>query len=371
MAASQAVASKTRVPESKTDAGRLLSLDAFRGITMVLMLSEGFGLGVFSESPILGALARQLDHQEWHGMNVWDLIQPFFMFIVGVAIPFSFAKRWEKGESWQDSLIHVLKRCALLIFWGLVARSLPSAKPNFDVINVLAQVSVGYLIAFLILRKSYLVQGLTAAALLIATWLIYQFAAAPGVQGPWVRDANIGWYLDGLLFHKHWGGSYATLNCIPSAANVIFGLMAGKLLHSTVSPARKIRSLLAYGAVGVVVGLALDPVIPIIKKIWTPSFALYSAGYTLWTLAFFYWICDIKQKRTWAQLFVIVGSNSIFIYLFHEILHRWMNQTAHGMTAWASGWLGPWQEVVAICSVLVFEIYVCYWLYQRRIFFKL
>jgi predicted acyltransferase len=359
-------------PDVRLSAGeRVFSIDAFRGFTMVLMIGEGFGLAYFRDHTLLGPLASQFTHVGWEGMHFWDLIQPFFMFIVGLVMPVSFARRWMQGESWWQSLRHVLWRCALLILFGLIARSIQANKPTLDLINVLAQLSFTYLVAFLVLRKSWRVQGGVAIALLGLHWTLYRFASAPGVAGPWVRDANIGWYLDGLILGKHWGGSYATINCISSAANTIFGVMCGHLLVSALPLARKLRILIVCGLGGIAIGLALSPWVPIIKKIWTASFAFYSAGFTLLALALFYWICDVRRRRRWATLFVIVGANSIFIYLFHEILHRWLLQTGLVFTGWTVNLLGPEAQAINVLAMVAFEIYVCWWLYQRRIFFKI
>ncbi len=349
---------------------RLISLDAFRGLTMIWMISEGFGLSAFRDHPILGPVAAQFRHTDWQGMTAWDLIQPFFMFIVGVAMPYSFARRWERGETWTQSLRHVLWRCSLLILLGLIARSIQAGKPTLDLINVLAQVSVTYLIAFLVLRKSWMTQGIVALGLLVLHWAIYQFSSAPGVLGPWVKDANIGWYLDRLILHKNWNGSYATINCISSAANTVFGVMAGVLLRSNMPSGRKMRILGATGVAGIAAGLALSPWIPIIKKIWTPSFALYSAGFTLLALLAFYAICDVMGYRRWTKLFVIVGSNSIFIYVFHETLNRWLHSSSKTFVDWTQPFVGPWSDVLTACLAIAFQIYVCYWLWKKRIFFK-
>ncbi|MFN0171303.1 MAG: acyltransferase family protein, partial [Bryobacteraceae bacterium] len=352
-------------------AGRVFSLDAFRGFTMIWMISSGFGLAVFLNDPVLGPIARQFTHAEWHGFYPWDLIQPFFMFIVGAAMPYSFARRWAAGEPWSRSLRHVLARSGLLIFWGLVARSVQAGRPVVDLINVLAQIAFTYLVAFLLLRKSWQVQFAAAVGLLALHTALYRFVSAPGIQGPWVPNANFGWYVDGLILGKHWGGYYATINCLSSASATIWGVMAGDLLRSGREQGHKIRLLAAWGLVAIVTGLALDPVIPIIKKIWTASFAFYSAGYTLLALALFYWICDVQRWRRWAEILVIVGANSIFIYLFHEILGRWMMQTAKGLLGWSVAWWGPWGEVFTACTVIAFQVYVCWWLNQRKIFFKL
>ena len=350
---------------------RSYSIDAFRGFTMVCMLGEGFGLRYLAALPFMAPIALQFDHADWHGMHAWDLIQPFFMFIVGVVMPMSFARRWAAGESWRASLLHVLKRCALLILFGLIARSIQANKPVIDLINVLAQVSFTYFVAFLVLRAGWKTQAAVAFALLAAHTALYEFASAPGVTGPWNKDANIGWYLDRLVLNKNWGGSYATINCISSAANTVAGVMTGRLLMSALPLVRKLRVLVIVGIVCIAAGLALDPAIPIVKKIWTASFAIYSLGFTLLTLALFYWICDARKLRGWARLFVIVGANSIFIYLFHEILHRWMSQTAAIFTHWTVDLWGTPAKMVNVLAVLAFEIYVCFWLYRRKIFFRL
>jgi predicted acyltransferase len=352
-------------------AERLYSIDAFRGFTMICMIGEGFGLGYFLTSPIIGPIAQQFRHTVWHGMTAWDLIQPFFMFIVGVVMPVSFARRWQNGETWEQSFRHVLTRCGLLIFWGLVARSIQANRPVIDVINVLAQLAFTYFVAFLVLRKSWKIQGLVAMAFLVADWAIYQFSSAPGVLGPWVKDANIGEWLDKLVFNKNWSGSYATINFIPSTANTIFGVMAGELLVGALPLARKLKILAAAGVACIAVGFALDPVIPIIKKIWTPSFAIFSTGFTLLALLLFYWVCDVRKRRAWATIFVIVGSNSIFIYLFHEILHSWIEHTGLTFTGWAVSLWGPGGKALNLLLAIAFQIYVCVWLYRRKIFFKL
>lgn len=353
------------------DKDRVYSIDAFRGFTMVCMVSASFGLAYYRDHAVLGVLARQFRHAEWHGMTAWDLIQPFFMFIVGAVMPISFARRWAAGETWAQSFRHVLRRAALLVGFGLVARSIQAGHPVLDLINVLAQVAFTYFVAFLLLRASWRTQGAAAIGLLALHWGIYQFATAPGVEGPWVRDANIGWYLDRAILGKNWGGSYATINCLSSAANTIFGVIAGKLLASSLPPARKARILAASGMAAIAAGLALDPFVPIIKKIWTASFAIYSLGFTLLALLFFYWVCDVMGRRGWARLFVVVGSNSIFIYLLHEILHRWMQQTGLVFTGWAVSLWGPFGSVLNAWLVLGFQIWLCYWLDRRKIFFKL
>ncbi|MBL8179697.1 MAG: DUF5009 domain-containing protein [Bryobacterales bacterium] len=357
-------------------AARLHSLDAFRGFTMIWMFSMAFGLHHVKDLTVLGMplapVERQFTHADWHGMYPWDLIQPFFMFIVGVAMPFSMAKRRGEGEGRRAEWMHVLKRCALLLLLGTMARSISAGKPNFDVINVLGQLSFTYLVAYAVLDRGWKVQALTAAGLLAAHTMFYLLVSAPGVTGPWDKNANIGWWLDGAVLGKHWGGGYATINCVSSAANTIFGVMAGFWLRSGKPAGEMLQRFVVLGVAGIVVGLGMDLVVPSIKKIWTASFAVYSTGYTLLALALFYWVLDVKMWRgVWVRPLIWVGMNSIFIYLFHEILYRWLRQTGLVFTGWAVNWWGPWGQALNECAVVAFQIYLCWWLYQRRIFFKL
>lgn len=338
---------------------------------MLCMIGEGFGLLYFLKNPLIAPIANQFRHVDWTisipgGIHFWDFIQPFFMFIVGAVMPISFARRWAAGEPWRNSLFHVLRRSALLILFGLIARSFQAKRPVLDLINVLAQVAFTYLIAFLVLRKRWTIQAGVAFALLALHWAIYQFSQAPGVVGPWVKDANMGWYLDGLILHKHWNGSYATINCISSAANTIFGVIAGQLLMSELREQRKLQILTGTGIGGIAMGIALSPLIPLNKKIWTASFAIYSTGFTLLALALFYWIFEVERKQAWAKLFIVVGSNSIFIYLFHEILHRYL--LAGGLLVLGSSAIA---HAYAAWIVIAIEILVCYALYRRRLFLRI
>ncbi|MBL8215917.1 MAG: DUF1624 domain-containing protein [Bryobacterales bacterium] len=354
---------------------RLYSLDAFRGMTMIWMFSSAFGLHHIKDESVLGVplagLERQFTHADWHGMYAWDMIQPFFMFIVGVAMPFSFGNRRGQGAGRGSELLQVLRRCALLLLLGTMARSISAGKPVLDVINVLGQLSVTYLLAYLVLDRGWKVQFGAAIALLALHWGFYNFVTAPEITGPYDKNANPGWWLDGVLLGKHWGGGYATINCISSAANTIFGVMAGFWLKEARPAGETIRKLLLAAVAAVALGLLLSPVIPINKKIWTASFTFVSTGITLATLAGFYWLCDVKQWRGWARPMAIVGMNSIFIYLFHEMLYRWLRAAGQVFTGWAVQWWGNnWGLAFNECVVVAFQIYVCYWLYKHRVFVK-
>lgn len=340
---------------------------------MFCMFSVGFGLQYFASNPAIAPLAKQFEHTEWHGMTFWDLIQPFFMFIVGAVMPVSFGRRWQAGEAWSISWRHVLRRALLLAICGEVARVIQARALVLDIINVLAQLAFTYPIAFLTLRRGLRFQAMVAFGLLAAHWALYRFGAAPGVTGPWDPDANMGWYLDGLVLHKHWGDhfGYATINCVSSAANTIFGVMAGSVLTGNVlaSPSRRLWTLVVAGVGAVALGLALDPAVPIVKKIWTASFAIYSTGYTLLALALFYWICDVRQKTRWATMFLIIGANSIFIYLFHEIAGGVVGAVfRRGLGLF---WDGSASKFVAAWFTIGVHVALCWILWRKKIFLRL
>jgi predicted acyltransferase len=335
---------------------RVAAIDAFRGFTMVMMISEGFGILRLQDLAWLRPIASQFEHAEWEGMRFWDLIQPFFMFIVGVVMPWSVEPKLAAGENvWPK----VFRRSALLIFWGLVARSIRSGRPVVDVINVLAQIAFTYPIAVAVARIGFARQLIVALALLAFHAAIYI-----GFGNPWTVGENLGEAIDRAVFGKNWGGHYATINFVSSAANTIFGVMAGQMIR-----AGALSRLAGFGGALLAAGLAISPWIPIIKKTWTASFALASGGLTIFALLAFWWMVE---ERGWKlTVFTIVGANSIFIYLFHEILEKWLTETARIFTGWGSPVTAPGMLALTDLLVVAFQIWVCVWLWRRRIFFKL
>jgi predicted acyltransferase len=270
-------------------------------------------------------------------------------------MPWSFEKRFDSGSVWP----RVFRRSGLLLVWGLIARSIRAGRPVLDVINVLGQLAFTYPAGAAVLRRGFALQAGVALALLAV------HTAAFAIHGdPWTVGANLGEAIDRAVFGKNWGGHYATVNCVSSAANTIIGVMAGTMLR-----AGQLRRLAQLGIVLTAAGLALSPWIPIIKKIWTASFALTSAGISIGFLLLFWYLCEHRGFRF--PLLTAVGANSIFIYLFHEILEQWLTQTAKVFTGWGTPY---WPDTLLAFNDLVvvaFQIWVCAWLYRRNIFFKL
>jgi predicted acyltransferase len=360
-------------------AGRLLSLDAYRGITMFLLMAEAaFVYGAITENSPDGSIGavviKQFHHHPWNGLRFWDLIQPFFMFIVGVAMPFSFAARQRKGASWNDSFRHILRRCFLLLCFGVGLHWVYNGRPVWELWNVLTQLSFTILLTFLILQWDWKRQVVVTIACLILAEVLYRIYDP---ASPFVKDQNFGSWLDMVLMGKiDDGGGWVTVNCLPTAVHTIWGAICGKLLMSSRAARDKIRPILIAGLIALLLGYGLDfaGITPIIKRIATSSFSLASGGWALLALAFFYWFIDVKGYKRWTTFFAIVGSNSIFIYLFGETIgHQWL--VGFGRI-FGNGFLEPlgvstgFAHIISACITLGIMWYLCYWLYQKRIFFK-
>lgn len=362
----------------KKTENRLLSLDFFRGFTMLLLIAEGTHLFSFLIKPefkgtIISFIGTQLHHHTWNGLHVWDLVQPFFMFIVGVALPFSVKKRMAKGDDYKKILNHVIKRSLILLFLGWALYCINSGKIVFLFQNVLAQLSVTYFIAFLIMNRSVKTQIIISFALLGITELLYRYFPVAGFDQPFVPDHNFGAYVDLLISGELSSGHWVSFNAIPTTAHTIWGVLAGKLLISNKLPNRKVIILIIAGLFGLIIGYALDPISPIIKRISTSSFVIVSGGWSLLVLAFSYWIIDVKKYNKWVIFFAIVGMNPLFIYLFaHVGGAELLNTIIKPFTMSIFEWTGILSATIITALVVWFLLwYICYWLYKQKIFIKI
>jgi predicted acyltransferase len=361
--------------ESKPEPNRVLSVDFFRGFTMFMLVSGVTGLFVELTSrarggPVIAALGNQLEHVDWVGLHAWDLIQPFFMFIVGVAMPFSLTKRLERGDSWGQVIRHALLRSFLLLLLGWMVEA---DGPTYNLCNVLAQLSVTYLVAFLLMRAPAALQVAISFALVITTDLLYRFWLVEGFNQPYTPDRNFGSWVDIALTGHLGPGGWVSFNAIPTSAHTIWGVLVGWMLLKDWPARRKIQVLLAFGAVGTVSGYALGLFIPIIKHTCTSSFIIVSGGWCLVAMAFSYWLIDVLNFRRLGLFFAIVGMNPIFIYLFShrggkEILARMARPFTHRLFGW-TGEMFMNMATIAVVAALMW--YLCYFLYKRRIFIRL
>lgn len=415
---------------------RLASLDAYRGAIMLLMASGGLALGQvarehFSGDHLWQVLAFQTDHVEWaggtlrdairpgpgsadvnrlggwFGGSIWDLIQPSFMFMVGVAMPFSYAARWARGDSNLRVWLHVLGRSLVLVALGIFLRSKNSPQTNFTFEDVLTQIGLGYPFVFLVfvvgrkLGAWFVVYLLAAAAAVAGYWAYFYYYPLPpagfdyasvglsdgpwpwkeGLFAHWDKNTNAAhwfdvWFLNLFPRASEWkfnGGGYLTLNFVPSMATAIFGLMAGELLRGPRGKGFKFLALVLLGAACLAAGIyAHETVNPIVKRIWTPAWAVYSAGWTFLLLALFYGIIDGIGLRAWAFPLVVVGMNSIAMYCMAGLIGGWVREQLkiHAGKEWFAfaGAYGPIAQSAAVLSVLWL---VCLWLYRRGIFIRI
>jgi predicted acyltransferase len=351
-----------------------------RGLIMVLLALESTRLydHLFevSEGTFFEGIFLQFFHHPWHGLRFWDLIQPAFMFMAGTALAFSLHNQQMRGVTWQQSFIKTLKRSGWLFFWGVLDYAVRPGGLSFELWDVLTQLSFTTLVAFLIFRFSFTTQIAISFALLLLTEILYRFTHVPGFDQPFVDQHNFGNYVDLVLMNKINPGGWVAINCIPTAAHTIWGALAGKLLLSGDADREKVKRMLVAGLVCLALGYTLDfTATPIIKRIATTSFTIASAGYCLWALALCYWWIDIKAHRNHLTFFTIVGMNSIFIYLFFEIVGgRWFNEYIGAITNGLFAIIHlPLQLSLILSSLVIFalEWAMCWFLYRKKIFFKL
>jgi len=328
------------------------------------------------DSTVVQAIGNQFHHHEWHGLHFWDLIQPFFMFIVGVAIPFAVANRIKKGESNRTITFHAFKRAGLLLFFGWALYFTDAGHLVFRFQNVLAQLSVTYLVAFLIMNKSIRFQLVFTLIILLLIDLAYRFFPVEGFNHPWVNFENLGAWVNNKIEGVDKASTWATLNVVSTTAHTVWGVLCGKLLMSDKPVRTKIQTLVIAGVSALIIGYSLDllNITPIIKKIATVSFVFASGGWTILALCFCYWLIDVRKKFiNGSRFFIIVGMNSIFIYLFFEIgFQGVISRFIKPFSALFFSWAGE-MTVAIITSLGVWAAmwYLCYWLYKNKLFIKI
>jgi heparan-alpha-glucosaminide N-acetyltransferase len=403
-AAEAPVAGPERNVETTT---RLVSLDVFRGFVMVLMLGEVMRLfdvaRAFPHSLLWRVIAFNTQHVEWQGCSLHDLIQPAFSFLVGAALPFSIASRKMKGQTFGPLLGHAIRRALLLIFLGFFIRSLHSTQTYFTFEDTLTQIGLGYVFLFLLGFTRVRTQVVTLVLILICFWAAFVLYPAPGPQfdyarvgvppdwhhlytgflSHWNKNSNLSWAFDvwflnlfpreqPFIFNE---GGWSTLSFIPTLGTMIMGLLAGEWLKAKGSKEQKLRGLLIAGAGLVLLGLVCQwaGICPIVKRVWTSSYTLYSGGLVVLILAGFYALLDWKGWRRWAFPLIVVGMNSIAIYLMSWTMESFVSGALdrHFGTA-ISVIAGPtFQPVLHGFLVMLIFWLILYWMYRRKIFLRI
>ncbi|GAB3779983.1 DUF5009 domain-containing protein [Spirosoma horti] len=382
-------------------------MDAYRGFVMTLMAAEMLQFEklheAFPNSIFWAFLAHHQSHVAWAGCSLHDLIQPSFSFLVGVALPYSMASRAELGHSATAQFGRALRRSLILILLGIFLRSTHASQTNFTFEDTLTQIGLGYPFLFLLGKANARTVWIALIAILVGYWLAFVLYPAPGADFPYAsvgvpadwpeqysglmahfnKNSNLAWAFDTwflnlfprekpFLFN---GGGYATLSFIPTLATMLLGLVAGRWLRSGIAPRELVKRFLIAGAIGLAAGLILHVlgICPIVKRIWTPAWVLFSGGWCFWLLALFYAVIDVANKRSWAFPLIVVGMNSIAIYCLVHLIDRFIITSLY--THLGQGpfrILGPAYEqlLVGLVTLGIFYL-ILRWMYRRKLFIRI
>jgi predicted acyltransferase len=360
---------------------RLAFLDFFRGCVMFVLLGEATGFYELLADPNLkGSLIYQLglqfQHRFWTGLNLWDLGQPCFMLVSGVALFYSDEKRRRRGDSPQATLAHALKRSLLLLFLGWALYQINPSDEGFRgafLMDMLPQLAFANIIAFLLIKRSAIYQIGVTAGLLILTELLYRLVMFPGSSQPFMPGHNFGAYIDTLAFGRASAENWASFNIVPSISYVIIGVLSGRFLGSERARAAKTITLGAAGLVCLTLGLAISTVTPVIRRICTSSFVLVSLGLALSLLGLAYWAVEVLRMRGVSRAFEIVGMNSLVLYLVAMSGgSAWLEHVVRPFALSYVGCTGRWLAYL-IMSVLIWTLLwaLGYWLFKRRVIIKI
>jgi predicted acyltransferase len=373
-----------QIPQS-----RLVSLDAFRGITIAGMLLVN-NPGSWSH------IYPPLQHASWNGWTPTDLIFPFFVFIVGVAMTFSFGKLIERGTPRRDLLLKTARRSLLIFLVGLTIHSFPWWRYDYShlrIPGVLQRIAVVYLFAAAIyLYTSLRGQIVAIAALLIGYWALQTMVPVPGgFTGILEPGLDPGAYIDRAIFTSNhlWQQTRSwdpegLLSTLPAIGTALLGGLAGTWIRSRRSALEKVSGLFVAGSAGIVAGAIWGWVFPINKSLWTSSYVLFTAGFACHMLAICYWLIEVKGCRRWATPFVIYGTNAILAYFLSSMCALMLELIKVGApggptslktfiykTLYAA-WLQPLNASLAYgLTFVLFFLGVLTVLYRRRIFVKL
>jgi heparan-alpha-glucosaminide N-acetyltransferase len=387
---------------------RLASIDAYRGLVMLLMMGEVLRFSSVAKATGSGFwkfLAHHQSHAEWIGCSLHDLIQPSFSFLVGVALPFSIASRRARGQSMPLMTLHAFWRALLLVLLGFFLRSLHSSRTNFTFEDTLTQIGLGYGFLFLLGFRPARDQWIALAVLLVGYWAAFALYPLPaadfdygkvGVSSAWLaehrltgfaahwnKNSNLAWAFDRWFLNlfprpkpfTYNGGGYTTLSFIPTLATMILGLLAGGVLRSDRSPLAKLRWFAVAAVIGLVSGWVLNAtgICPVVKRIWTPSWTLFSGGWCFLLLAGFYALVDVARQRAVVFPLVVIGMNSIAAYCIAHLFEDFIGESLkRHLPVGTFSILGAHYErfLLGAAILLVFWL-ILFWMYRRRIFLRI
>jgi predicted acyltransferase len=382
---------------------RIESVDVYRGLVMFLMMAEVWHLGRISDnlpnSSFWALLGYHQSHVAWVGCSLHDLIQPSFTFLVGVALPYSILSRQNKGESQGKMWYHAIRRSIILILLGVFLRSMHSEITNWTFEDTLTQIGLGYPFLFFLGSKSKRWLLWSLGITLFLYWLAfvlypinsfdYPSVGVPenwehlknGFEAHWNKNSNLAWAFDTwflnlfprdspFLFN---GGGYATLSFIPTFGTMILGLLAGRMLKEKESFLSKKWAIIGLLLIAVALLIHFAGLNPIVKRIWTPSWVLFSGGFCFLFLASFHYIVDNKGIKKPFQWLRIIGLNSIAAYVLAHTLEGFIDSSIriHINQNYAMAFGETYESLVSGSIILLFYWLFLKWLYNKKLFIKI
>lgn len=387
---------------------RVASVDVYRGFVMLLMMAEVLSLQdvakALPDSTFWQFIGFNQSHVPWTWLSLHDMIQPSFTFLVGVVLPYSIASRKNKGARFGNILGHTIKRSFILIFLGIFLRSMHSEQTYWTFEDTLTQIGLGYTFLVLISLYSQRIQIGILVFILFAYWLAFALYPLPGADfnytaagvtanwehnlsgfaAHWNKNTNFAWAFDQwfmnifprenpFLFNS---GGYSTLSFIPTLGTMVLGLLAGNILNSSVAARKKLNSFVMYGAGLILLGAIIHfaGINPIVKRIWTPAWTIFSGGICFLFLAMFYGLIDLKDRKKGSFFLMVIGVNSIAAYVIADggmrnvindslFIHLGKNFDQI---------LGPaYATLISGGLVLFFEWLILYWMYKKKLFIKI
>ena len=365
---------------ARTPAKRLASIDALRGFDMFWLMQEQCGL-ILAVAAVLhlpgqNLLAKELDHTPWIGFTFWDLIAPLFLFIVGLSLPLALERRRQHGQTSKTIVGHILRRTAILIALGLVFNGILRLNfADFRYTGVLQRIALSYVFAALITLFCKL-RGQIAwtIALLLGYWAIMAFIPVPGFgRNVLTPQGNLEGFIDRLFLPGKfccyvYGDNEGYLSTIPSIATVMLGVLCSHLVHARRSEKFKVTALVAGGVGCLGLGLLWGTVFPIITRLWTSSYTVYSNGWCMLLFALFYWIIDVKGWKKWSFWLIVIGLNPLLIYVVQELFD--FSQASNILVGGLANHAGLFKVLVLAVGTVGTKWLFLYFLHRQKIYLK-
>ncbi len=346
---------------------RFLPLDAYRGLIMVLLVSDGFGFDKLPKQPLYDLIAHQFQHKPWGGAVFYDLIMPAFLFMVGVAMPFAFQRRLQKGETPRQIFHHVWVRCVSLILISEILVSIGEGRAQIQFHNVLTQVAITYFLCFFLMQMKFWQQALAAFLLLAGHSALYLLF--PGPDGAFAQATNVGARIDRAIMGFNYVWPCVNINFLSETPGVLFGVWTGNLLRSQRPRAEQLKILALGMAAAFATGLLLSPLVPINKWLWTASYTLYTTGWVLLGMLAMILLVEYAGIRKPAFPLLVVGMNSLFVYCVDGLLRGGIDRSLRLFTRGFES-IGTFAPVIQSCAVLLVIWSMAFWLYRRKIFIR-